>query len=141
MWSSDGVLLATASISDADILIWDVDLQKNTPLKRVGPPCSLLKWSPDRSYLFSATIGNVFRVWTTKNWTPERWTISKGHIQSAVWSPCSKFLLFITSEESTLYKLQFIEDQLFASKYRLLMNLFYIKYFVNGIIGLISIIS
>ncbi|XP_067622354.1 aladin-like [Eurosta solidaginis] len=78
-WNANGTWLATASISDTDMSLWDVDRQQNTPLRRVGPPCSLLKWSPDAANLFSATVGNVFRVWSAnKKWTPERWTINCG---------------------------------------------------------------
>ncbi|XP_037826248.1 aladin [Lucilia sericata] len=115
-WNSDGTLLASASIGDTDVLIWNVDKMQNTALKRVGPPCSLLKWSPDGSCLFSSTVGNVFRVWSCdKKWQPERWTITTGTIQSACWSPCGGFLLFVTSEEPILYRLQFFEEQLFQT--------------------------
>uniref|UniRef100_A0A1A9ZRI3 Aladin seven-bladed propeller domain-containing protein n=1 Tax=Glossina pallidipes TaxID=7398 RepID=A0A1A9ZRI3_GLOPL len=113
-WSTDGNLLASASIGNTDIILWHIDKMESIALKRVGPRCSLLKWSPDGSCLFSATVGNVCRVWyTERKWQPERWAISKGHIQSACWSPCADFLLFITSEESILYRLQFVEEQLF----------------------------
>lgn len=91
---------------------------QNAILRRVGPPCSLLKWSPDSAYLFSATIGNVFRVWSTdKKWAAERWTIGAGTMQSACWSPCGTFLLFVTSEDPILYRLQFFEEQIFTSEF------------------------
>lgn len=115
-WDKTGNLLASASTSDSDILIWNPDMQCNEPLKRVGPPSSLLKFSPDGSRLFTSTVGSVFRVWNTQNWMPERWTVPNGTIQSAVWSPCGGYLLFVTSDEPILYSLQFIEQQLFASK-------------------------
>ncbi|XP_013112380.2 aladin [Stomoxys calcitrans] len=115
-WNSDGTLLASASIGDTDVIIWDADKMQNTALKRVGPPCSLLKWSPNSSCLFSSTVTNVFRVWACENkWQPERWTITHGSIQSACWSPCGGFLLFVTSEEPILYRLQFFEEQLFKN--------------------------
>lgn len=92
---------------------------QNTKLKRVGPPCSLLKWSPDGAFLFSGTVSNVFRVWSAnKKWSPERWTVAGATIQSACWSPCSTFLIFVTSEDPILYRLQFFEEKLFASKLR-----------------------
>lgn len=116
-WSSDGKLLATASISDSDILIWDVDQNRNTPLRRIGAPCSLLLWSPDGSSVFTSTVGNVFRVWSTNQWTPERWTVPTGSVQSAAWSPCGGFLVFVTTDESLIYSLCFIEEQLFASEW------------------------
>ncbi|XP_037026602.1 aladin [Bradysia coprophila] len=114
-WDKTGNLLASASTIDSDILIWNPDLQTSEPLKRVGPPSSLLKFSPNGSRLFASTVGTVFRVWNTQNWMPERWTVPRGTIQSAVWSPCSGYLLFVTSEEPILYSLQFIEQQLFAT--------------------------
>lgn len=116
-WNPNGTLLASTSIGDTDVLVWNVDLQQNTILKRVGPPSSLLKWSPDGASLFSSTVGNVFRVWSCdKKWQPERWTITAGSVQSASWSPCGGFLLFVTTEEPILYRLQFFEEQLFQSK-------------------------
>uniref|UniRef100_A0A1A9VZT6 Aladin seven-bladed propeller domain-containing protein n=1 Tax=Glossina brevipalpis TaxID=37001 RepID=A0A1A9VZT6_9MUSC len=115
-WSVDGNILATASIRDTNILLWHVDSMRNTALKRIWPACSLLKWSPDGSRLFSATVNNVFRIWYIENkWQPERWTIQNGYIQSACWSPCSNFLLFITSEDKVLYCLHFAEEVVFKS--------------------------
>lgn len=114
-WTQNGNLLISASIKDSDLLIWDVDQNRNTPLKRVGPPCTLLRLSPDGYRLCSSTVGNVFRVWTTDRWTPERWTVPKGSMQTAAWSPCGNYLLFATTGETTLYCLQFIEEQLYAN--------------------------
>lgn len=113
-WNHNGTLLATASINDTDVLMWDVDNNRNTPLKRIGFPCALLKWSPGSQRLCSTTVGNVFRVWETNKWTPERWTVPTGSIQSAAWSPCSSYLLFVTTDASTLFSLQFVEEQLYA---------------------------
>lgn len=114
-WSPNGSVLATASINDSDILIWNVDENRNTPLKRVGPPCTLLKWSSDGFRLLSTTVGNVFRVWNTNTWTPDRWTVPNGAVQSAAWSPRGDCLLFVTTDESVLYSLPFVEEQLFTS--------------------------
>ncbi|KAI9578398.1 hypothetical protein GQX74_008972 [Glossina fuscipes] len=115
-WNADGNILASASIHDTDILLWHIDNMQTTPLKRMGSACSLLKWSPDGSCLFNATLGNVFRFWYIENkWQPERWTLPKGYIQSACWSPSSRFLLFITSEEPLLYCLDCDEEHVFIS--------------------------
>ncbi|KAL9692245.1 hypothetical protein quinque_000230 [Culex quinquefasciatus] len=114
-WSPNGCLLATASINDSDVLIWDVDQSKQVPLRRVGPPCALLKWSPTGSKLCSTTVGGVFRVWQTNKWSPDRWTINQGTIQSVVWSRSDSHLLFVTSEDSFLYCLGFVEDEVFTS--------------------------
>lgn len=114
-WSPNGCLLATASINDSDVLIWDVDQSKQVPLRRVGPPCALLKWSPTGSKLCSTTVGGVFRVWQTNKWSPDRWTVNQGTIQSVVWSRSDSHLLFVTSEDSFLYCLGFVEDEVFTS--------------------------
>ncbi|XP_037937943.1 aladin-like [Teleopsis dalmanni] len=115
-WNSDGTLLAASSIGDTDILIWNMDSMQCTALKCVGPTCSFIKWSSGDAYLFAATSSNMFRVWSTeKKWTGERWNIVSGTVQSACWSPCSNFLLFITTEEPILYELQFYEEQVFKS--------------------------
>ena len=84
-------------------------------LKRFGPGCSLLKWSPEGSLLFSTTVGDVFRVWNCdEKWLSDRWTVNSGPIKSACWSKCNTFLLFVT-EKPTLYRLQFSDDQVFAN--------------------------
>lgn len=105
----------SASLNDSDLIIWDIDYGRNTPLKRVGHPCSLIKWSPDGSKLFSSTVGGVFRVWYTEKWTPERWSVKCGTIQSVAWSPCGLHLLFVTTEDHFIYALKFANEQLFNS--------------------------
>lgn len=115
-WSPNGCLLVTASINDSNIVIWDVDQNRSTPLRRLGAPCTQVKWSPDGCRLFSATMGSVFRVWNANKWTPERWTVGVGTIQSLTWSPCGSQMVFVTTEEPCLYALHFIEEQVFSSK-------------------------
>lgn len=112
-WNSNGSLLVSASLNDSDLIVWDVDYGRNTPLKRVGHPCALIKWSPDNSKLFSSTVGGVFRVWYTDKWTPERWSVKCGTIQSVAWSPCGLHLLFVTTEDQFIYALKFANEQLF----------------------------
>lgn len=114
-WSPNGCLLATCSLNSPDVLIWDVDRDLSTPLKRSGFSNSLLRWSPNGVNLFSSTIGNIFRVWSTEKWTPEKWQLPSGSIQSAVWSSCGSILLFVTTNEPYLYSLGFIEGQLFTN--------------------------
>lgn len=122
-WNHTGNLLASASISDTDVIVWEVDTGRCVPLKRIGVPCALLKWSPNSSRLCSSTIGNVFRVWNATNWVPERWTTLNGAIQSAAWSPCSSHLVFVVTNETILYRLCFVDDQLYQSKFTLTMTI------------------
>uniref|UniRef100_A0A336KDM3 CSON008714 protein n=1 Tax=Culicoides sonorensis TaxID=179676 RepID=A0A336KDM3_CULSO len=114
-WDPNGTLLATASTSCPDVLIWDVDRNKRQPLKRVGAPAALLSWAPNGGTFCATTISNIFRIWKTNNWTMDRWEIGSGNIQSLAWSPCSSFLLFVTTDEPFLYSLGFVDDYVFAN--------------------------
>lgn len=112
-WNRNGSLLVSVSLSDPNAILWDVDSNRNVPLKRIGMPCALAKWSPNNQRLFTSTVGSVFRVWQTNKWTPERWIVPSGSIQSAAWSPCSNHLLFVTTNDTILYSLCFMEEQLY----------------------------
>lgn len=112
-WNLNGTLLATASIKDPSILIWDIDNNSCVPLRRTSPPCLHLQWSMNGAFLFSSSVGNVFRVWNCETWKSDRWTISSGHVQSFQWSPCARFLLFVTSEDPIIYSLGFADELLF----------------------------
>lgn len=112
-WNLNGTLLATASIKDPSILIWEIDNNSCVPLRRTSPPCLHLQWSMNGAFLFSSSVGNVFRVWNCETWKSDRWTISGGHVQSFQWSPCARFLLFVTSEDPMIYSLGFADELLF----------------------------
>lgn len=112
-FNHNGNLLVTSSIADSSILIWDIDKNTCTPLRRFSVPFLKLQFSLNGSYLFSSTIANVFRVFDCEKFNSDRWTISGGHIQSFQWSPCAKFLLFITSKDPVLYCLGFADEPLF----------------------------
>ena len=113
-FNHSGNLLATSSINDTSILIWDIDKNTCVPLRRFSVPFLKLQWSLNGSYLFSSTVGNVFRVWDCEKFKSDRWTIAGGHIQSFQWSPCAKFLLFVTSKDPVLYCLGFADEPLFS---------------------------
>lgn len=116
-WNSNGNLLASASLKDSSILIWNVDKNICVPLKKTSPPCLHLQWSLNNAFLFSSSIGSSFRVWNCEDWNSDKWTIGTGqHVQSFQWSPCAKFLLFVTSEEPILYVLGFSDEALFNEK-------------------------
>ncbi|XP_034490489.1 aladin [Drosophila innubila] len=109
-WNKDGTQLATASIGDSAILIWQPDNGMMQPLRRLGPPGSLLKWSPGNEWIFASTVDRVFRVWKCHDrWTTDRWVCNKGNVQAACWSPCGRFLLFASTSEPILYRLQFVK--------------------------------
>lgn len=112
-FNHNGNLLATASINDTSILIWDIDKNTCVPLRRFSVPFLKLQWSLNGSSLFTSTVGNIFRVWDCEKFKSDRWTISGGHLQSFQWSPCAKFLLFVTSKDPILYCLGFADEPLF----------------------------
>lgn len=106
----------SVSTSDPNAIIWEIDTNRQSQLKRIGMPCALVQWSPNNQRLFTSTVGNVFRVFETNKWTPERWVVPKGSIQSAAFSPCSNHLLFVTTNEPILYSLCFTEEQLYKGR-------------------------
>lgn len=113
VWNLNGTLLATASIKDSAILIWNVDKNTCVPLRRTSPPSLNLQWSLNGAYLFASSVGNVFRVWNCETWKSDRWTTASGHVQSFQWSPCARFLLFVDSDSPILYSLGFADELLF----------------------------
>lgn len=112
-FNANGTLLATASMKDSSVLIWDIDKDSCVPLRKTSAPYLHLQWSLNGAYLFTSTIGNVFRVWNCETWKSDRWTVASGHVQSFQWSPCARFLLFATSEDSVLYSLGFADELMF----------------------------
>lgn len=112
-FNANGTLLATASMKDSSVLIWDIDKESCVPLRKTSAPYLHLQWSLNGAYLFTSTIGNVFRVWNCESWKSDRWTVASGHVQSFQWSPCARFLLFATSDDSVLYSLGFADELLF----------------------------
>ncbi|XP_023169470.1 aladin [Drosophila hydei] len=116
-WNKDGTLLASSSIGDRAILIWHPDSKRMKPLKRLGPPGSLLSWSPGNEWIFAATVDRVFRVWKCHDkWTSDRWVCDGGNVQATCWSPCGRFLLFVNTADPILYRLQFVQLHLMTSK-------------------------
>jgi len=112
-WNSSGRLLASASPADSNMLIWSVASEQCLPVKRVsGGGVSLLRWSLDGSKLFAATPGTTFRVWETKTWLPERWSVpgAQDTVKCAAWSPDNRFLVFATEKEPLLYAVSFVSS-------------------------------
>ncbi|KAI4469793.1 aladin [Holotrichia oblita] len=115
-WSPYGDTLASVAAQDSTVLVWDVEFNRTSALKRPG--CSgnsLLKWSPNAKKLFCATTTLVFRVWECQTWKAERWNVLTDRVQTASWSPCGSTLLFATTQETIIYALSFIKsDFIFA---------------------------
>lgn len=109
-WHPNGKLLASGSPADPAMLIWSVASGQCVPVRRVsGGGVGLLRWSMNGLKLFAATPGRTFRVWDTKTWQPERWTVpgAQARVACAAWSPDSNHLVFASSDEPLLYAVSF----------------------------------
>jgi WD40 repeat protein len=61
-WSPRGNILISVAANDSNILVWDVELNKTSPLKGSRDSGNiLLKWSPAKDKLLSVSNGLVFR--------------------------------------------------------------------------------
>jgi aladin len=107
-WSPDGKLVAACSPSDTRVHIWSPASQACAVVhRRGGGGATLASWSPNAKCLFTATPASVFRVWETKGWTCDRWSVGVGRVAAAAWAPDSLQLVFATTDEPVLYCLSF----------------------------------
>ena len=58
---------------NASLIIWDMQTETPTILTRGWDGNTLLRWSPNGSYLFSASSSCCFRIWETQTWNCQRW--------------------------------------------------------------------
>lgn len=66
-WSPQGDILVSAASEDMEILVWNVELDRTSSLKRPGYSGNVLvKFSPSGEKLFTASTGLVFRYCYTK---------------------------------------------------------------------------
>jgi aladin len=115
-WSPRGNILISVAANDSNILVWDVELNKTSPLKGSRDSGNiLLKWSPAKDKLLSVSNGLVFRIWDCQHWESDRWTVLSGRVQAACWSNCGTNLLFATNTEPIIYGLTIKSDQIFTS--------------------------
>lgn len=61
-WGPIGNILVSAATCDNQILVWDVEMNRTSSLKRPGGSGNnLVVWSPTGNKMFSSTTGLVFR--------------------------------------------------------------------------------
>ncbi|VEN34662.1 unnamed protein product [Callosobruchus maculatus] len=115
-WSPRGDKLVTAAACDNTILVWDVELDQTSSLKRSGGSGNILvKWSPTGERLFSCSNTLVFRIWNCHTWDCERWTLpSMGRVQSACWAADGSALLFAAAGDTVLYGAVLDRDNAFV---------------------------
>eukprot|EP01097_Dermamoeba_algensis_P009367 TRINITY_DN6594_c0_g1_i1.p1 TRINITY_DN6594_c0_g1~~TRINITY_DN6594_c0_g1_i1.p1 ORF type:complete len:408 (-),score=53.98 TRINITY_DN6594_c0_g1_i1:233-1456(-) len=105
-WSPDGLQLATGSLLDDAILIWDIGLGYANPIRRAGN-ITCLSWSPNGFYLFAGSTQSCFRVWETKTWTCEKWNLGSTYCQTGCWSDNGGYLLVAMAGEPEFHSFQF----------------------------------
>ena len=74
-----------------------------------GGGLSHVCWSHDGQRVFAASVGPVFRVWETQNWTCDKWTNFSGRCKVCVFvrekgSPST----FGSQRDYYLHKLQYV---------------------------------
>lgn len=107
-WNPSGDLLLSVSPMDTAIMVWNVAMETAVPLRRIGGGGNtMLAWSPDGFRVMSAAPSSIFRVWESKTWSCEKWTLSSGRCQTACWSPNSDALLFAMDTEPLVYAVTF----------------------------------
>ncbi|XP_045471493.1 aladin-like [Harmonia axyridis] len=115
-WSPRGDFLVSAAACDKSIYVWNVELNKNSTLKKPGGSGNVIvKWSPSGDKMFSSTNGIVFRVWDCQTWESEKWMVLAGRVQTACWTNCGTHLLFATSTEPLIYALRVKSGVVFTS--------------------------
>lgn len=107
-WNPSGDLLLSVSPTDTAIMVWNVAMETAIPLRRIGGGGNtMLAWSPDGFRVMSASPSSIFRVWESKTWSCEKWSLSSGRCQTACWSPDGNTLLFAMDTEPIVYAVNF----------------------------------
>ncbi|XP_011144902.2 aladin [Harpegnathos saltator] len=118
-WHPQGDLLASCSPTDLNIIIWDICKEEGVPLRRVGGGgICFTCWSSCGSRLFSASCGNVFRVWNTgvpTPWHTDKWIVPNGRVAVACFGPNLTLLFATTEDPATIFSLP-LQDNIFDDK-------------------------
>ncbi|XP_014235763.1 aladin [Trichogramma pretiosum] len=118
-WSPQGDLLVSCSLTDMNMIIWDVSMESGVPLRRVGGGgLCFTRWSSCGSRLLATTCRKIFRVWNTGTgdaWTAERWTVPGGRVAAACFGPNLTLLFTSTEDPATVFSLP-LQEQVFDSK-------------------------
>ncbi|KAK9820140.1 hypothetical protein WJX72_006556 [[Myrmecia] bisecta] len=103
-----GRLLASASKTGFGFVIWDAALGLGTPLRAGLERVSLLRWSPNGSYLLAGSPNGSFRLWETLSWSSKSWRGGGAHsLVDACWSPDGRRLLLAFDKANQIAELQF----------------------------------
>uniref|UniRef100_A0A6P4F164 Uncharacterized protein LOC108044530 n=1 Tax=Drosophila rhopaloa TaxID=1041015 RepID=A0A6P4F164_DRORH len=106
-WNEDGTILISAALGSSHIILWETDCQQK--IRLVPAPdslsaFSLLRYSPNFQVLFcsSCQTGASFCQLNRSKWRSEQ-ILKRSRIQTAVWTTCSSYLLFVREGTTRIY--------------------------------------
>ncbi|OXU27677.1 hypothetical protein TSAR_003748 [Trichomalopsis sarcophagae] len=118
-WSPQGDVLVSCSLTDMNMIIWDVAKESGIPLRRVGGGgLCFARWSSCGSRLLATTCRKIFRVWNIGAGTPwkaERWTVPNGRVAAACFGPNLTLLFTSTEDPAMVFSLP-LQEQIFDLK-------------------------
>ncbi|KAL5238563.1 hypothetical protein ACI65C_005973 [Semiaphis heraclei] len=114
-WNKMGDLLISSAITSKTMYIWNYPLETCVPLRSISSgTLNFVHWSPDNTKVFSCSTNETFRIWSTDNWTSDKWSLNnRSRVQCACWSPCSLILLFATDSCSIINAIDFRKSDVF----------------------------
>ncbi|KAI0698704.1 WD40-repeat-containing domain protein, partial [Earliella scabrosa] len=114
VFSPDSRLLASASLEDAELIIWDVDEGKAVREMHTAEAIHTLAYTPDGTMLFSGGINGSLTIWSTTTYQQTR-TIAahNSFIDVLVLSPDGRSMLTggLASAQSLLWDLSTLQTQ------------------------------
>ncbi|XP_022180553.1 aladin-like isoform X2 [Myzus persicae] len=114
-WNKMGDLLISSAVTSKTMYIWNYPLETCVPLRSISSDTlNFVHWSPDNTKVFSCSTNETFRIWSTDNWTSDKWSLNnRSRVQCACWSPCSLVLLFATDSCSVINAIDFRKSDVF----------------------------
>jgi len=106
-WNEDGTILISAALGSSHIILWEPDCQQKIrliPAPNSLSSFSLLRYSPDFQVLFCASCdaGASLCQLNRSKWKSEQ-VLMRNRIQTAVWTTCSSYLLFVREGSTRVY--------------------------------------
>ncbi|XP_017075017.2 aladin [Drosophila eugracilis] len=106
-WNEDGTILISAALGTSHIILWEPDCQQKITLIPAPDSLSsfsLLRYSPNFQILFCASCeaGASLCQLNRSKWMSEQ-ILMHNHIQAAIWTTCSTFLLFVQEGSTRIY--------------------------------------
>ncbi|XP_052853056.1 aladin [Drosophila gunungcola] len=106
-WNEDGTILISAALGSSHIILWEPDCRQK--IRLIPSPdalsgFSLLRYSPNFQVLFcvSCETGASFCQLNRSKWKSEQ-ILNQSRIQTAVWTTCSSYLLFVRQGSTRVY--------------------------------------